>query len=308
MSLSSPPVAGVWWAHTLDWLYDSLSSPPVAGVWWAHTLDWLYDSLLSTCSWCVVSASTWLTLWLSLLSTCSWCVVSASTWLALWLSLLSTCSWCVVSASTWLTLWLSLLSTCSWCVVGLCDMDKKYISRFFDFFFDFDFNHDFDTKDMLYLTHLVLHIYLFLPSYLSCTSCFCTFLYSITHLTLYFFFYLYICLVVVLLLYNFYSLHCPLSGPDLIYISLLIIPCIIYHVTNTETLTFTVINAFCVNLKHISKGNQLKLFPKSCNMSLEQTNGKIHIYIYIYIIYILYIYIYNNIYICMYMWVIKSNK
>ncbi len=46
-SLSSPPVAGVWWAHTLDWLYDSLSSPPVAGVWWAHTLDWLYDSLSS---------------------------------------------------------------------------------------------------------------------------------------------------------------------------------------------------------------------------------------------------------------------
>ncbi len=22
--------------HPLDWLYDSLSSPPVAGVWWAH--------------------------------------------------------------------------------------------------------------------------------------------------------------------------------------------------------------------------------------------------------------------------------
>ncbi len=47
VSLSSPPVAGVWWAHTLDCLYDSLSSPPVAGVWWAHTLDWLYDSLSS---------------------------------------------------------------------------------------------------------------------------------------------------------------------------------------------------------------------------------------------------------------------
>ncbi len=46
-SLSSPPVAGVWWVHTLDWLYDSLSSPPVAGVWWAHTLDCLYDSLSS---------------------------------------------------------------------------------------------------------------------------------------------------------------------------------------------------------------------------------------------------------------------
>ncbi len=37
----------------------------------------------------------------------------------------------------------------------------------------------------------------------------------------------------------FYSLHCPLSGPDLTYISLLIIPCIIYYVTNKETLTLT---------------------------------------------------------------------
>ncbi len=35
----------------------------------------------------------------------------------------------------------------------------------------------------------------------------------------------------VLLLYNFYSLLCPLSGPDLTYISLLIIPCIIYYMT-----------------------------------------------------------------------------
>ncbi len=44
------------------------------------------------------------------------------------------------------------------CEIGLCDMDKKYISRFFDFFFDFDFNHDFDTN-----RHA-----------LSYTSCFCT--------------------------------------------------------------------------------------------------------------------------------------
>ncbi len=116
----------------------------------------------------------------------------------------------------------------------------------------------------------------------------CTSLYSITHFTLYFFFlpiyiyiYIYICSCVVLLLYNFYSLHCPLSGPDLIYISLLIIPCIIYHVTNKETLTFTVINAFSVNLKHISQPKPIRPFPKSCNMSLEQTYGKIHIYIYI---------------------------
>ncbi len=66
---------------------------------------------------------------------------------------------------------------------------------------------------------------------------------SIAHLTLYFSFfylYLYICSCVVLLLFNFYFLlHCPLSGPDLIYISLLIIPCIIYYVTNKETLTLT---------------------------------------------------------------------
>ncbi len=138
--------------------------------------------------------------------------------------------------------------------VGLCDMDKKYISRFFDFFFDFDFNHDFDTN-----RHALS---CFCTSYLSCTSCFALF-FILLHILLFIsFFYLYICSCVVLLLYNLYSLHCPLSGPDLIYISLLIIPCIIYHVTNKETLTFTVINAFCVNLKHISKGNQLDLSQK----------------------------------------------
>ncbi len=147
--------------------------------------------------------------------------------------------------------------------IGLCDMDKKYISRFFDFFFDFDFNHDFDTnRHALSYTSCFCTSYLFLHILLVLHILFCTFLYSITHFTLYFFFYLYICSCVVLLLYNFYSLHCPLSGPDLIYISLLIIPCIIYHVTNKETLTFTVINAFCVNLKHISKGNQLDLSQK----------------------------------------------
>ncbi len=68
---------------------------------------------------------------------------------------------------------------------------------------------------------------------------FCTFLYSITLFTLYFFFFTYIyALVWCYFLYNFYSLHCPLSGPDSIYISLLIIPCIIYHVTNKETLKY----------------------------------------------------------------------
>ncbi len=130
---------------------------------------------------------------------------------------------------------------------------------------------------MLYLTHLVFaHLTCFCTSCLSCTSCFALFLILLHILLFISFFYLYICSCVVLLLYNFYSLHCPLSGPDLIYISLLIIPCIIYHVTNKETLTFTVINAFCVNER-----KPIRPFPKSCNMSLEQTNGKIHTYIYI---------------------------
>ncbi len=148
---------------------------------------------------------------------------------------------------------------------------------------------------MLYLTHLVFaHLTCFCTSYLSCTSCF-TLFFILLHILLFisfFYLYIYICSCLVLLLYNFYSLYCPLSGPDLIYISLLIIPCIIYHVTNKETLTFTVINAFCVNLKPFQR-KPIRPFPKSCNMSLEQTNGKIHIYIYIYY---------------MYMWVIKSNK
>jgi len=87
-------------------------------------------------------------------------------------------------------------------------MDKKYISRFFDFFFDFDFNHDFDTNrhalsytSCFCTSYLFLHIllvfalltcfctsYLFLHFLLVLHIMFCTFLYSITHFTLYFFF------------------------------------------------------------------------------------------------------------------------
>ncbi len=70
-----------------------------------------------------------------------------------------------------------------------------------------------------------------------------------------------ICSCVVLLLYNFYSLHCPLSGPDLIYISLLIIPCIIYHVTNKETLNLEPIMVSNTRAKiiHILKKNNYVL-------------------------------------------------
>ncbi len=42
------------------------------------------------------------------------------------------------------------------------------------------------------------------------------------------------------IIFIFILLHCPQSGPDLIYISLLIIPCIIYYVTNKETLNLDV--------------------------------------------------------------------
>ncbi len=156
-------------------------------------------------------------------------------------------------------------------------MDKKYISRFFDFIFVFDFNHDFDTnRHALSYTSCFCTSYLFLHILLVFAHLVLHFsLFYYTFYSLFLFFYLYICSCVVLLLYNFYSLHCPLSGPDLINISLLIIPCIIYYVTNKETLTFTVINAFCVNER-----KPIRPFPKSCNMSLEQTNGKIHIYIY----------------------------
>ncbi len=77
------------------------------------------------------------------------------------------------------------------------------------------------------LAHPCLYYYLLSPQY-------CTF-YFIAHFTLYvfllFFTYIYIYTRVVL-----HILHCPLSGPDLAYISLLIIFCIIEYVMNTKTL------------------------------------------------------------------------
>ncbi len=102
---------------------------------------------------------------------------------------------------------------------------------------------------------------------------FCTFLYSIAHFTSYFFFYLYIYIYIYILLcgvtlYNliltllfifiyifsfFNSLHCPLSGPDLNYISLLIIPCIIYHVTIKKPWTLNLedaLSAVSCSLRH----------------------------------------------------------
>ncbi len=65
------------------------------------------------------------------------------------------------------------------------------------------------------------------------------FLFYCTFYSLFLFFYLYIYALVLwyfYIIFIFILLHCPLSGPDLIYISLLIMPCIIYYETNKETL------------------------------------------------------------------------
>ncbi len=66
-------------------------------------------------------------------------------------------------------------------------------------------------------------------------------------------------LILFFILFYFYSLHCPLSGPDLTYISLLIIPCIIYHVTNKETLNLEVHKMITaeqsMNLWQLTKSN-----------------------------------------------------
>ncbi len=114
----SPPVAGVWWAHTLDWLYDSLYSPPVAGVWWAHTLDWLYDlspPLSSVAGVWWAHTLDWLydSLYSPPVAVCGERIhligsmtLLISTWDGVW--------W---EPYTWLSLW-PFLSHCSWCLGG----------------------------------------------------------------------------------------------------------------------------------------------------------------------------------------------
>ncbi len=152
---------------------------------------------------------------------------------------------------------LCIFNTCSLYIYELHSRAVRYGQKIYITIFSFFFSI---SILITILTCFILHI-LFLHIVLVLHILFCTFLYSITHFTLFFYLYIY-ALVWCYFYIIFYSLHCPLSVPDLIYISLLIIPCIIYHVTNKETLTFTVINAFCVNLKHISKGNQLDLSQK----------------------------------------------
>ncbi len=81
----------------------------------------------------------------------------------------------------------------------------------------------------------------------SCTSLFILLfikstVYCIAHFTPYFYFiltYIYIYSLVLCFIFIFIFLHCPLSGPVLIYISLLIISCIIEYMMNKRTLTLT---------------------------------------------------------------------
>ncbi len=75
--------------------------------------------------------------------------------------------------------------------------------------------------------------------------------------------------ILVLLLF----LHCPLSGPDLIYISLLIIFCIIEHVTNKQNLEpWTCSNGMAWRAEAASH----KLY-KHCQLDLTRTNKPIRV-------------------------------
>ncbi len=83
------------------------------------------------------------------------------------------------------------------------------------------------------LAHPCLYDYLLSPQF---TVLHCTF-YSLFVFYIYIF-YLYLCIFSCVVLH---ILHCPLSGPVLIYISLLIIFCIIEYVTNKRTLNLKMI-------------------------------------------------------------------
>ncbi len=83
------------------------------------------------------------------------------------------------------------------------------------------------------LLHIYMQYYIYLFAHLTVLH------FSLIYCTFYFFIYFFTYIYALVWCYFyiiFYSLHCPLSGPDLTYISLLIIPCIIYYVTNKETL------------------------------------------------------------------------
>ncbi len=87
-----------------------------------------------------------------------------------------------------------------------------------------------------------LFILIFIKSTVDCIAHFILFhctLYSLFIFIFFNFFYLtltyiYIYSLVLCFIFYFTFLHCPLSGPVLTYISLLIIPCMIVYVTNNK--------------------------------------------------------------------------
>ncbi len=76
--------------------------------------------------------------------------------------------------------------------------------------------------------HPCSYYYLLSPSILFMHILFVLHFFILLHIfTLYFSFFTYVYIYAPVLLLFLVFLHCPLSGPDLIYVSLLIIPCII---------------------------------------------------------------------------------
>ncbi len=90
-----------------------------------------------------------------------------------------------------------------------------------------------------YLNNVIISLFIliFIKSSVDCIAHFILF-----HSTFYSFFfflyptltYIYIYSLVLCFIFYFIFLHCPLSGPVLTFISLLIIPCMIVYVTNNK--------------------------------------------------------------------------
>ncbi len=76
----------------------------------------------------------------------------------------------------------------------------------------------------------------------------------------------------------FYFLHCPLSGPVLTYISLLIIPCMIVYVTNNkEPWTLEPLNLVSIIIRIQQAHNMIDMQTLHCKLIIK-------IYIYVFLI------------------------
>ncbi len=107
---------------------------------------------------------------------------------------------------------------------------------------------------LFFFAHLIVFCtsYCFLHIFLFCTSYWFALFISLHILLLFLFFFTIYMLLCCVTLYNFYFYYFALSTERtwFDYISLLIIPCIIYYVTNKETLTLGL--AFTVMLMILS--------------------------------------------------------